>query len=84
MAVATLATVPPVVEPAADALQVVPSEKKSPAQWVKTTEEALIEEWGEEFLRIGKNNLGARHWATIAKGVNERRGELPEYSTKQC
>jgi hypothetical protein len=57
-------------------------EKAPPAQWNAETEEALIDEWGAEFIRLKQGNLGNRHWKTIAKGVNEKRGELPEYTVK--
>jgi hypothetical protein len=61
-----------------------PPKKTPPAQWNTTTEETLIEEWGSEFTRMNQTNLAARHWLHVTKEVNEKRGDLPEFSVKQC
>jgi hypothetical protein len=80
---AAAAGAPPPPPPPGAAVAVV-QKRAPPTQWNTVNEENVIDEWGGEFTRLQQGNLANRHWKRIADAVNEKRGDCPEYTVKQC
>lgn len=47
------------------------SSRTSPADWSEQSTFALLDEWGDRFLQLGRKSLRSDEWAEVAKRVSQ-------------